>query len=767
MSHIIFPGVTTRRLCIRTLVCSISVFEDPHYLLSSTVDIMPIIDSPEFGHAFVPIDSLTGSPRSSTGSTSVLEWNSNSGSEGFSVRSLDHVQSTPPTPDIIPTFSSNLSSPKTSLPDHDEIFASFNSAAPATDSVTTTVTSDTSVDEYHNLLSALQERLTLQDSVTQWQNYSYRETAGFDRADTPSDIELIDNAISDKPHNNLVSSPNRSLATDSSISAATAKPSVHVSSLFLPPAPPTPPTPPTPSTPHLYTISPSVMSNHSQSEGISIAQYFQLKAAKEAEPVQPPVDGPLRPISAASCLSYASSVQSPASVPLPDLHERWHDLMPKVEHSSCTMALSPPTPAPQCSSSYRSWYKPTYSPSYSPPAPLTPQSCFPITLRSSPPRKSQMGNNNNTGSQFNPFIGKVTPPSLQGADTPESNLKSHAPSKPGWPIPPATSCPLEPVTLKPIQPIIPNSPRNIHDRPSPSVTYNYGSLHGKVRGKPTNRPVPPRSQASRSPDPRIRDIGQVSPASTDSVLLPPPSTPSVSSPTRPASPRSARSASAVPPSPPLPYVPLTPIPASPLNGGYASTQRTPRALPIPSISRTFGSHTQTPYMPRSPCSTLPRDMHLSAAPPTPWGPTPRRLRFAPLPHTPSGLPYTSAPSYTQPYTAPSYAAPQYPLYSASYPYQSHAPAPQIPAPVPAPYPSWRPGPTINSSPLWTPHPVFWYSDGSIVFRVCQSFLFFFPPLKIILIPFGRSRTLDTKSIDTSSSVTQRISVTYWHIQRMP
>ena len=88
-----------------------------------------IIDSFKFGHAFVPINSLTGSSRSSSGSTSDLEWNSNLGSEGFSVRSLGHeqVQSCPPSPDI-PTLSPNPSSPKTSLSDHDPLFMSFNSA---------------------------------------------------------------------------------------------------------------------------------------------------------------------------------------------------------------------------------------------------------------------------------------------------------------------------------------------------------------------------------------------------------------------------------------------------------------------------------------------------------------------------------------------------------------------------------------------------------------------------------------------------------------
>jgi len=112
-------------------------------------------------------------------------------------------------------------------------------------------------------------------------------------------------------------------------------------------------------------------------------------------------------------------------------------------------------------------------------------------------------------------------------------------------------------------------------------------------------------------------------------------------------------------------------------------------------------------------STLPRDMHLSAGPPT-WGPTPRRLRFAPLPPTPStGLPYLGNPSSGLPYTAP---LPPYPHpYPMSYPYQG--PAPQIPAPVSTPYSSWWRPATLNSSQCWAPHPVFWYSDGSIVFRI--------------------------------------------------
>ena len=680
----------------------------------------------------MPIDSLTSSPRSSTVSTSVLEWNSNSGSEinsgseGFSVRSLDneqYVQSSPTTPDI-PTFSPDPPSLKTSLPDDDQTFASFNSAAPVADSVSNTVTSDTFL--YHNLLSALEERLTLQDSVAQWQNHSYRETAGLDNK--PAD--LLDDGVHDKPHISSASSPNRSLATDSSVSAVTVKPSLHVSSLFLPPSPPSPPAPL-----QAYPPSPSVVSNQTRLEGISIAQYFQLKAAnvEEPEPVQPQVDGHHRPISAASCLSYISSVQTPVAVALPDrsseaplLHQTWQDLISKVDkNSNSTTAYSPPTRAPLC------WYR---------------------------PRTSQR-ENNNTGPQSNPFT--RTPPSSQGSDTLESNLKNHAPSIPAWPTwptPPAVTCQLEPVTHKPnINPC----PTNIHDRPQPSATNTYSSLHGKIAGNSANRPVPPSSRDRSSPypifncqasdlprpsrwfvGPRIRDIiGQASPESIDSVLPPQPSIPSVSSPTPPGSPRSP--ISAIPPSPPrvelqppylrhptpsnAPYIPLTP-PVPPSNGAYPTTQRPTRALPIPSVSRTFGSHTQAPYTPRYTDSTLPRDMHLSAAPPTPWGPTPRRLRFAPLPPTPSaGLHYTGAPGSTQPYPAPLYTAPitPYPLNPMPYPYHAQAPAPQPPAPISTPYCSWRYGPT-NTSPLWTPHHVFWYSDGSIVFRVCHFFVF--PPL---------------------------------------
>ena len=738
---------------------------------------MPIVDSPEFGHTFVPIDSLTSSPRSSTESTSLLDWNSNSGSEGFSVRSLGHepyVQSSPATPDIR-TFSPNPPSPTTSLPDDDQTFASFNSAAPVADSITDTVTSDTFA--YHNLLSALDERLTLQDSVTQWQNHSYRETAGLDnRPDSPSD--LLDDGVHDKPHISSAPSPNRSLATESSVSAVTAKPSVHVSSLFLPPSPPAIALPAPPG----YSASPSAVSNQTQTGSISIAQYFQLKAAnvEGAVPVQPQVDGSLRPISAASCLSYTSSVETPVAVPLPDrsaeapLLTTWQDLISKVDrNSSSTTAYSPPTHPPRRSSSYSSWYQPL-----------------------SRPRTSPM-ENNNAGSQFNPFISsKVTPPSSQGSDTLESNLKSHSPSKPEWPIPPAIPGHFEPVTLKPIKPVINLRPMHILDRPQPSA------LHGKIPGKSTNHPVLPSSRDQSSSNPivnwqgsdlprpnpwgwsnvsSIRHIGQASPESIDSVLPPPPSTPSVSSLTRPGSPRSP--ISAIPPSPPRvdfqpPYLrhptpsnaPYVPPPAPPFNGAYSTTQRTSRALPIPSIPRTFGSHTQAPpYTPRYTDSTLPRDMHLSAAPPTPWGPTPRRLRFAPLPPTPSaGQHYAGAPPLgsTQPYTTPLYTAPlpPYPLYPMPYPLHAQAPAPQTPAPISTPYSSLRPGPT-NSSPLWTPHHVFWYSDGSIVFRVCH---FFFPPLKMLITPFtfGRSRTLGTKSIDTSLSVTQRISGTYWHIQRI-
>ena len=695
---------------------------------------MPIVDSPGFDHTFVPIDSLTSSPRSSTVSTSVLEWNSNSGSEGFSVRSLDNVQSCPATPDI-PAFSPNPLSQATSLPDDDQTFASFNSAAPVADSITDTVTSSDTF-AYHNLLSALDERLTLQDSVVQWQNHSYRETAGLDnRPDSPSD--LLDSGVQDKVLIRSSPSPNRSLATESSVSAVTAKPSLHVSSLFLPPSPPTIALPAPPG----Y-VSPSVGSNQTQSESISIAQYFQLKAAnaEEAVPAPPQL---VRPFSAASCLSYTSSVPTPVAVPLPDrnpeapLLTTWQDLILKADKSSnSTTAYSPPTRPPRCTSSYSSWYRPLSRP---------------MTMT------SQM-ENNSTGSQFNPFIsGKVTPPSWQGSDTRESNLKSHSPSGLARPIPPTMISQFEPVTLKLNNP----PPTAVVDRPQPCAKVTCGPSHGKIPGKPTNYPVPPTSRNQSSPIPiinwgsdlprpspwgwsneyRIRDtgrIGVVSPESIDSVLPPPPSSPSVSSLTRPGSPESP--ISAIPPSPPrvelqppylrhptpsnVPYVPLTP-PAPPSNRVFSSTQRTSRALPIPTQA--------PPYTPRYTDSTLPRDMHLSAAPPTPWGPTPRRLRFAPLPPTPSaGQHYTGVPPLgsTQPYATPLYTAPlpPYPLYPMPYPYNAQPPAPQTPAPAPisTPYSSWRPVPT-NSSPAWTPHHVFWYSDGSIVFRV--SYSFFFPSLK--------------------------------------
>ena len=697
---------------------------------------MPIVDSPEFGHTFVPIDSLTSSPRSSTVSTSVLEWNSNSGSEAFSVRSLDNeqfVQSSPATPDI-PTFSPRSPSQTTSLPDDDQTFASFNSAAPVADSVTDTVTSGDTF-AYHNLLSALDERLTLQDSVAQWQNHSYRETVGLDnRPDSPSD--LLDDGIHDKPLISSVPSPNRSLATESSVSAVTAKPSIHVSSLFLPPSPPAIALP----SPPVYSASPSVVSNQTQSESISIAQYFQLKAAnaEEAVPAPPQL---IRPISAASCLSYTSSVQTPVAVPLLDPEApltTWQKLILGADKSSnSTTAYSPPTRPPQCSSSYSSWYRPL--------------------SRSMTPQME----NNNSGSQFNPFIsGKVTPPSSQGSDTRESNLK-YPPSGLARPIQPSIHYQLDPVTRKPNKPLVNTPPMINLDRPQPCAKVTCGPLHGKMSGKSTNHPVPPSSRDQSLPIPfiswkgsdaprpspwgwsneyRIRDvrrIGLVSPESIDSVLPPPPSTPSVSSPTRLGSPDSP--ISAIPPTPPrvelqppylrhptpsnVPYVPFTP-PAPPLNGAYSATQRTSRALPIPTQA--------PPYTPRYTDSTLPRDMHLSAAPPTPWGPTPRRLRFAPLPPTPSaGQHYTSAPPppSTQPYATPLYTAPipPYPLYPMPYPYNAQAPAPQTPAPISTPYSSWRPGPTnTNASPFYTPHHVFWYSDGSIVFRVCHSFVF--PPL---------------------------------------
>ena len=694
---------------------------------------MPIVDSPEFGHTFVPIDSLTSSPRSGTVSTSVLEWDSNSGSEGFSVRSLDneqYAQSGPATPDI-PTFSPNALSQTTSLPDDDQTFASFNSAAPVADSATDTVTSSDTF-AYHNLLSALDERLTLQDSVTQWQNHSYRETVG--RADSPSD--LIDDAVPDNLLIRSTPSPNRSLATESSVSAVTAKPTLHVSSLFLPPSPPAIALP----APPVYSTPPSVVSNQTQSEGISIAQYFQLKAAnaEEAVPVPPHVDGLNRPISAASCLSYTSSVETPVAVTPPKrspeapLLTTWQDLISKVDKgSSSTTAYSPSTRTPRCSSTYSSWYRPL-----------------------SRSMTSQM-ESNSTGSQFNPFFGKVTPPSSQGSDTRESNVKKHSPSGLAKLTPPNIPSRFGSVTYLPTKPLI-NPPPTVNlDRQQPCAKATCVPSYGKMPGKSTIHPVPP-SRIQSSPIPiinwqgsdlprpspwgwsnefRIRDagrIGLVSPESTDSVLPPPPSTPSVSSRTRPGSPESP--ISAVPPSPPrvelqppylrhptpsnAPYVPLSP-PAPPLNRSCSTNQRTSRALPIPTQA--------PPYTPRYTDSTLPRDMHLSAAPPTPWGPTPRRLRFAPLPPTPSaGQHYPSAPPPvpTQPYATPLYTAPipPYPLYPMPYPYNAQAQAPQTPAPISTPYCSWRSGPT-NPTPPWTPHHVFWFSDGSIVFRVCRSFFF--------------------------------------------
>ena len=703
---------------------------------------MPIVDSPEFGHTFVPIDSLTSSPRSSTVSTSVLEWNSNSGSEGFSVRSSDnelYVRSSPATPDM-PTFSPNSPSQTTSLPDDDQTFASFNSAAPVADSVTDTVTNNDAF-AYHNLLSALDERLTLQDSVAQWQNHSYRETAGLDnRPDSPSD--LLDDGVHDKPLISSVPSPNRSLATESSVSAVTAKPSLHVSSLFLPPNPPAIALP----APPVYSASPSMLSNQTQSESISIAQYFQLKAAnaEEAVPAPPQVDGPTRPLSATSCLSYTSSVQTPVADPLPDrsaespLLTTWQELISKADKSSnSTTAYSPTTIAPRCPSGYSSWYRPL--------------------SRSMTPQMES----NNTSCQFNPFIsGKVTPPSSQGSDTRECNLKSHSPSGLARPMPPTILSQFEPASFRPFKPLM--HPPPIIDRPQPCAKATC-PFNGKMSGKPINHPVPPISRGQSSPIPiinwkgsdlprpspwgwsneyRLRDVGRglVSPESTDSVLPPPPSTPSVSSPTRHGSPESP--ISAIPPSPPrielqppylrhptpsnAPYVPLTPAP--PLNGAY-STQRTSRALPIPTQA--------PPYTPRYTDSTLPRDMHLSAAPPTPWGPTPRRLRFAPLPPTPSaGQHYTSGPPPpTQPYATPLYTAPlpPYPLYPMPYPYNNtQAAAPQTPAPISTPYTPWRSAPT-NNSPLWTPHHVFWYSDGSLVFRVCHFIVF--RPLKNCLSLF--------------------------------
>jgi len=775
---------------------------------------MPILDSPDFGHAFVPIDSLTSSPRSSTGSASVLEWNSNSSSEGLSLRSLDneqHFHNSPPTPRIPSPLSPNPPSPKEYLPnnDIDRLFASIKSAAPKVDSVSNTVTSDTFIDEYRNLLGALEGRLTLQESVTQWQNHSYRETAaGLDRPETPSVIERPDNAVQEKHHNSTAPSPNRSVGANSSISAVTATPTPHVSSLFLPPAPPKP---------HVYPTSLSVVSDRSESEGISIAQYFQLKAAKAEEvPVHPAVGGPPRPISAASCLSYASTVESLIQTPvvglLPDrgveaplLHETWHDLIPKVGKDSSSTTPStrhPPRPTYPGTSSYQACEGHTYSPYFGPSIGF---GRF-LDPDSSSSRKSQM-EHNNIGCQFNPFATKVTPLSSQSTDTLGSNLKSHAPSRTTWPVPPIRPpCQFEVVTPS-LKPIVPNirGPPNI--RQPPYVASPYDSFYGKVP-KLANRPVPPSSlqapictyptfncqlpppttlprQFPRSNGARTRDLGRASPGSTDSVLPPPlvlSSTPSVSvrwpSPMPSASPISA---SAIPPSPPqvdlqpayvrhvtatresngfsssVPYALSTPSPAPPLNEAYTSTHRPARALPIPSISKPLA---QTPYTPRYTGSTLPRDMHLRAGPPT-WGPTPRRLRFAPLPPTPSaGLPYTGNFSSTLPYATP---LPPYPLYPMSYPYQ--APASQIPPPVSTPYSSWRPA-AINSSQYWTPHPVFWYSDGSIVFRVCHSFRFF-DAKTMLMIAFGRSRTLATKSTDTSLSVTRCISVTCWLIQRMP
>ena len=666
---------------------------------------MPATDSPYFAGALVPVHTLTGSPRSSTGSTSVLEWNSNSGSEGFSVRSLDNLHSTLSSP-YIPPLSPDSPPSKQPLPVHDQMSASSTSAAPTVDSVTN-VTNDTFVDEYRNLLNSLEERLTLQDSVTQWQNHSYRETTGLshDRPETPSDIELLDDTVQDNQYNITAPSPNCTITSNSSTSAVTAKPS-RLSSLFMPPSP----------KPHVYVPSPSLMSNHNKSESISIAQYFQLKAAKsdEAEQVQPPVDRPSRPISAASCLSYVSTVQPPVDLSLPDRtveaplpHQTWHD-----------MIFSYPTKT----SSFR---EPTYSPLFGP----TVRDCFPGPH--SPSKKLQIESDNDL--QVNPFSSKVTP---------QTNLKGHSP------ISPATSCQLKDATLKPIKLIIPPSPclTNFHGRqhpPTARVTFASDFLDEKV-SKSINRPVsPPSLQAPSSPyptsnwnmtaqrtchrpgprsnEPRTINIGQASPQSTDSGLAPTPSV-SVGWPSPSPLTGSTISGCAIPPSPPamalrpscvsdasesngtprnVPFIPLsipsTPSPASPLNGAYGSNQRTPRALPTP---RTFGSC----YTPRYTGSTLPRDMHLSAGPPT-WGPTPRRLRFAPLPPTPSaGPPCTGSTPYIPP-------LPPYPFY-VPHPYQP-----------PAPPPSWYRG--TKSCQPWAPHPVFWYSDGSIVFHVCHSFFFFF------------------------------------------
>lgn len=688
---------------------------------------MPILDSPDFDRAFVPIDSLTSSPRSSTESTSVLEWNSNSGSEGFSVRSLDHQQyfhTSPPTP-CIPSISPRPR--EHPFPGRDEAFTIFASAEPIVDSVSDTLASGTFTDEYRDLLGALGEKLSLMSSVTQWQNQP-----GFDRPETPSGrvIEDIPHTIHDKQSNNIATSPNRSVAT-SSISAVTATPSLHVSSLFLPPAPPKP---------YVYPAPTSAVSNHTESKSISIAQYFQIKAAKseEAEP-QPPVDGPARPISTASYLSYTSSaaslkaaspVQTPVALPLPDhdreapsLHETWHELIPKVGKRPSSTRVNPPSPRGL----------PTF------------WNCILDSHSSS--RQPQM-ENNNTASPFNPFTTQITPPPSQGTDTLAGNLKSQAPSKATRPIPPAMPSQLEVVTpsVKPIKPIVPNLPwlASIPDRQSPYVESPYDSFYGKTH-KSTN-PVgfslsaPSSAYPCSMPGrprpipwcmPRTRDIGQASPESTDSWLPPAPALPSTSSVSArwpsPTPSESQISASARPPSPvtlqPESNGPSSNMPYLPLMGDIR-----PRALPIPNLPKLSGTYSQAPYTPRYTGSTLPRDMPLRAGPPA-WGPTPRRLRFAPLPPTPSaGLPFPTIPSSTLPYTTP---LPPYPLHPMPYPYPP--PAPQIPAPVSTPYSSWRNGPQ-NSSPLWAPHPVFWYSDGSIVFIVCRS-LFLVHLKKMLMIPF--------------------------------
>lgn len=183
---------------------------------------------PRHSHSFVPIESLSSSPRSSAGSASVLDWNSNSDGDVFHLSPptraagipSQQLQSSSRIGPVIYDFSSIPSSPSSlgisTVDDHHEAtsqsqdirrgtvtalsndpfltqweitstsppppdpFTGLMPPAPVSDEVagavaiamadSTTVEEETDapVDSYQNPLSAHVERLSLEDMVHEW-----------------------------------------------------------------------------------------------------------------------------------------------------------------------------------------------------------------------------------------------------------------------------------------------------------------------------------------------------------------------------------------------------------------------------------------------------------------------------------------------------------------------------------------------------------------------------------------------------------------------